>query len=392
MRWAADHRFGIWGFCVAVAFVPGIMSAAYSGRWAVIALGIPLMGPINFQFIRPVQIALGLSFVWGAVSMLVALDIHGAQFDMILMVLMIGVMSAAAQMESLDNILTGLCWGVGVSSVFCAIAIVDHPLVEQGSLKYAGLFYNSEVLTELAAPLFVWAMISRKFDMVAATILPLIVNGQRIAVLAAGIALLYGYRRIGWKYILGIVVLMAVALTAVMASRADNIFGSIAQRIVIWLETIMAFTPMGHGVGWFRAVHPESEFAHSDVIQAIAEFGIGAALFAVIPIMISFRNRGSNAERACFVAICIEGILSFPLHVPASAFLIAVVSGYLVRSGGMVRRVGFDGGIHDGSDHQWAPADAGNDFRRSRPVYRHIPIRSAAEGIPPLVACRSSEA
>jgi hypothetical protein len=384
MKWIANHRFGIWGFLVAVAFIPGIMSSAYAGRWAVLALGVPLMGRIDFKFTTAVQTALALGFGYALASLMIVHDVRGGELELGFMLITIGVMSAAAHLETLSDVMTGLCLGVGVNSVFCLFGLGGHPLVAQGSWSYAGLFYNSEVLTEFAAPLFVWALASRKWPMVALTVLPLLINGSRIAVLAAAVGLFYAYRALPWKYLLGIVVTLSAALVAVVVHRQGVVLGSVGQRIVIWLETAMAITPTGRGVGWFRSTHLAEEFAHSDVLQALSEFGIGALCFAVVPVVAFFRKRGTNAEIAAFVVICIEGIISFPLHVPSGVFLVAIVAGYLVRDGRVVRLVGYDGGILDGADDKPRFSDERGYFGGSGRLGGAIPLRHSLEGLSAL--------
>ena len=74
MKWIAEHKFGIWAFLVAVAFVPNIMSAAIVGRWAIIAIGIPLVARIEFKFPFAIQFALAMGFAWSAASVLYAPD------------------------------------------------------------------------------------------------------------------------------------------------------------------------------------------------------------------------------------------------------------------------------------------------------------------------------
>lgn len=389
---SAEHRAGVWAFLVAVAFIHGIMSAAFAGRWAIIALGVPLVAQIEFKFSPFVRFCLAFGTAWAAVSLIATPDLRGGVFELFFLIVLVGVMGTASQLKSLGSALSGLCLGVGVSSLFCLSSIFGHTLVDQGSSRFAGLFYNSEVLTELAAPLFVWAVVSRRWPMAACTVLPLFINGSRISVLAAAIALVYGCRSLPWRYLASVALAGGAAVLAMALSRDIWTLGSFGERVVFWISTAMAITPLGNGIGWYRASHLTQEFAHSDVLQAMAELGIGVACFAVIPVVIFWRDRGENAERAAFLALCVEMAISFPLHVPATAFLVALLAGYLVRDRGVVRVGTVDRRIHDGQDGGRASALSGVGSFASRSGRRAFFAGPAIAGIPSVGPARSSEA
>ena len=40
MRWIAAHKMAVLGFAVSAAYWPGMLSAAFTPRWAVIAAGV----------------------------------------------------------------------------------------------------------------------------------------------------------------------------------------------------------------------------------------------------------------------------------------------------------------------------------------------------------------
>lgn len=384
------HRLGIWAFLVTVAFIPGLMSAAIVGRLAIIAIGIPVVGKISFRFPAAIQIALAMGMAWAAASLIITPDRLDGSFQFFIAIVLIGVMGIASQVETLDDALTGMCLGVGVSSLFCLSALTGHRLVDQGSSGYAGLFYNSEILTELSAVLLVWAVVSRRPILVVMTVLPLLVNASRISIAAAVVALVYAYWPKSWTgRSLLCLPLIAAAGTVLFITSEGARFGGAAQRAVMWLATAMAITPAGYGIGWYRASHLTEEFAHSDILQALAELGIGALCFAVVPVYALLMNRGDHAERAAFVVVCIELAVSFPLHVPANAFLAALLAGYLVRG----RVPVFGGGYHrrgyDGADGQWEGTVSGDHTVRGRLRSLMVSVRCQAEGVSALGSARS---
>lgn len=384
MKWAGEHKFGIWAFAVAVAFIPGIMSSALAGRWAVIAIGIPLVGQISFRFSPVIQATLAMGFAWAIASLMITPDVKDASLQLFFMILLIAVMGAASQVETLDGAMAGMCWGVGISSALCLFTILwGHPVVAQTSSYYAGLFFNSEVLTELAAPLLVWAICSRRWDLAAATVVPVLVNTSRVAALVVVLSLLYAYRpRSKWVWLAMMAGGAAVLGTLLWHySMGNSKVGSALLRIFDWEWTALSITPSGRGIGWFRVTHMGEEFAHSDVLQAMAELGLGSLCFAVIPFYIFRNSRGTYAERAAFFAICIEMVISFPLHVPATAFLAALLTGYLASDRPVVRRVRLDGGIQDGADDQRYAAASGYGFGGGGFGNFMVPVRRAFEGL-----------
>ena len=153
--------------------------------------------------------------------------------------------------------------------------------------------------------------------------------------------------------ILGLVAACATALVI-----SPDKFSSAGLRFVIWGATLLAATPLGNGLGWFQAAHPVEGFAHSDAIQAAAELGLGCLFLAAIPVLILRGKRGSHVERAVFVAICVEVLVSFPLHVPGSAFVAAVVAGFLAGSRAPVLLGSLDSRTRNKKLGQWATATA----------------------------------
>jgi hypothetical protein len=391
--WLFQHRFGLWAFAVASAFIPGIMSNALAGRYAAIALGVPLVAPLAWRFSPPIKACLAAGLAWSAASLMIAPDPYDSALQLYFMVLLIGVMGAASQVQDLDGPLSGACLGVGVSSAVCLVGLLGYEPVDQsqfGPLHYAGLFYNSEVLTEFAAPLLVWAILKNRPLLVACTILPLLINGSRVAVGAAGVALVYGFWPRSGRARVALLCAAALALAAVLLylTAANHKLGSIGLRLIFWLSTIYAITPLGHGLGWFRSANLSTEFAHSDVLQALAELGLGACSFAVIPVFIFLRRGQPRAEIAAFIVLAIELVVSFPLHVPASAFLVAVLAGYLARDCDPLYEPRPDSRIHHGPHGQWQSSGTGHRSFRSGLRGLPVSLRHAVARISPLGALR----
>src|ERR1019366_1865908 len=153
--------------------------------------------------------------------------------------------------------------------------------------------------------------------------------------------------------------------------------GSAGQRVILWGATILAWTQFGHGLGWFQTVHQSEQFAHSDAIQAIAEIGVGAFAVLMIPFIALQRNRGTNAERAAFIAVCFEVFVSFPLHFPATGFAAAMLAGFLVSNRRLVSLGKPVGRVRDGLGIQRADAANRGAFSSGGSRGRQISVRSA---------------
>lgn len=340
MEWLAAHRVGIWAFLIAAAYVPGIMSAAVVPRWAVIAIGIPLVAELRLKVPVALQFMIAAGLAWSAASIIQAPDYLDSLLQFFFMACLVAVLGVGSQLDSLDEAMTGLIAGLGLSSAVCiGSMIADYPLVSSWHPeRFPGLFYNSEVLVEFAAPLLVWAAAKRRWALAGVAIIPILANNSRITVLCIVVGLLVAF----WpktrknQVLVGAAALFTICAAVAWFTLGRAKFGSAASRIVSWLTAVYSITPAGHGFGWWRATHAGEEFAHSDVLQAFAEIGLGALLLAAIPVY-ALWNRRDRAEHAAFVVICIELVVSFPLHVPATGFVAALLAGYLARECAGVR-------------------------------------------------------
>ncbi len=246
------------------------------------------------------------------------------------------------------------------------------------------------MLAEFASPLLVWAVVKQRWGLVACTVLPLLINGSRIGVAAAAVALVVGFwpRSLHGRILLVLAVTLLLGAVLLYLTAFNHKLGSIGLRLIFWLSTAYAITPLGHGLGWFRAANLSTEFAHSDVLQAFAELGLGACLFAAIPLFALFRKGQPRAELCAFLVLAIELVVSFPLHVPATAFLAALLAGYLVRDRASLCEFRSDSRVHHGPHGQWQTAASFDRTFRSRPGSFSIPLRHALARISPLGAPR----
>lgn len=329
-------RVALWAFVVGVAYWPGIASAAYVPRWAAIGIGVPLVSRMDFRCVDPlIGWLLLIGVMLAAASLAMSPDRLGGCLDLIFLVMLCGVFVAASSFESLDAAMTGCVLALGISAVLCIAQMFGWSDIAQTAVP-GGLFLNRDVLAMFAAPVFVWCALRRLPWLAVIAAVPLVLCQSRAAWLSAAIGLVFAWRptRAWLKW--GLVFVVGVVAIGSLVAFGGYKIGTAGQRIVLWGATGMAITPFGNGLGWFKAAHPIEQYAHSDVLQALVEIGVGAVALSSIPIVILMRGRGTHADRAAFVAMLVQCVISFPLHMPASGFLAAVLAGFLARRHGIL--------------------------------------------------------
>lgn len=368
------------GFAVAVVCVPWLLGGDYVTRWGVIAIGVPLALPFTKQNLS-ILLSLVGGLAWAAFATLhYSPDPLGGVLELFYLSLLCLTFMAGASLASLDGIFLGLAAGVAVSAFLSIPQFFGWTGIFQVSVP-AGLFFSSEVLAECAAPLLVWCVVKRCWWLAAILLIPIILCKSRVAMFASALGILFAVSKS--KKVITTISLLAILLCGVVAVAA---FGheklhDAGIRVVLWGATIMAFTPFGHGLGWFYAAHPIEQFAHSDVLQAIAELGIGSIFFFIPAVMALTRRNGNAADHAAFVCLFGEAIVSFPLHIPTTGFMAALLAGGLIGC-----RHPISVGVHDGQ------YDDDTNHRRTfiaKPFGRATESRHTSFSIRPISAGRT---
>jgi hypothetical protein len=329
---ALNWRYYLIGFMVSVAYWPGILSAGFVPRWAAIAVIVPLFCAIEPKRL-PASVWGVLLFLFGCagVSLMLSPDAFTGTHDLMLAAILVLPFLAAASMKSLDDVFTGMAIGLTVSSLLIIGDSFGLPRLVNG-LRFGGLFFNSEVLSEFSTLVFVWAVVRKKWVLAALCVAPLLLCHSRIAMLTVASGLLY----VAWVRLPRWVAVAALAALSVTAVTAVFIIGdgkmiSALHRVTLWVTTMMFLTPFGNGVGWAQVAFPVERFVHSDALQMLAEIGIPALAALYIPWSIFKRKEQDIAVMAVFCGACVQFVVSFPIHFPATGFVLALVAGYLLR-------------------------------------------------------------
>ena len=332
--WIVRNRLAAAAFLVAAVYYPGILSGAYSPRWWVVAIALPIASDLDPRIIyRPVLVLLLGGLAWAAMSLLVTPDPQGAALDLLFLALLTLTAIAAAGIDDIAPVIVAFGWGVSISCVLAIPQSFGWSAINQ-ILGPAGTFMNSEVLAELAAPLLAWCIFKKRWALASMMAIPLVLCHSRIAILAAAVGLLVGWRASALIKSALAAALVLVAIGSVSMVGIDKASSGLT-RMILWISGIDSIVPLGRGLGWWAFVHPASfqELAHSDALQMMVELGIGSVFFLAIPVVIILRRRGSDsAEHAISAAFLFEFVVSFPLHVPASGFLVAMLAGHMAGS------------------------------------------------------------
>lgn len=342
------------GFIVATAFWPGILSSAVAPRWVAVAILPPLLCRLDLAAIRP-AFAFGL-LVWvayAALSVVWSVDKLTAGNEVFHLLFLVSVALMAAGAEDISGLLLGFSIGVSLSGILAAVQFFAGWSPVEQTIGPAGLFLNRALLAEIAAPVFVWCLLSLNrsggtrlgwYVLLLPLAVPLVICESRVAVIATVVGLLFAYPRYGWRIAVGLAGYGLAAWFLNVLPFDPGKLASADQRFEIWRDAIAGFSPFGRGIGSFTALFPRWEYVHSDVLQAIYELGIGAVAPLVCGVM-AFTAPADKPEKAALFVMAVVAAASFPLHTPAAAFLGFALAGHLAGRRAGLRSVRPLGGM-----------------------------------------------
>lgn len=336
-------------FGLGVAFWPGIASASIAPRWALLSVGLPLILARTRVSTTPGHWLLFALWAWAAISLLWTLVPYDGVNALWQLSLMAAAFLIGAELPSLRPIYLGLSAAMGVCALISLFQLAGHSPVPE-VVTPGGLFLNKDMMAEVAAPVLVAATLLRLSPLAKAGALlgPLICvvsAGYRGAILGLVVALL------AWlwdrsKLMIVAIILACVVLLAVDGERATRL-PSIAERAAIWRDTIDGLTLWGRGVGSFYSAYPEHatrentainrpDHAHDEPLEYAFELGLpGVLLLGALVLLAMAGPRFNRVVLACLLG---ESLVGFPLHLPITAFLAALVAGRLCGGGHRLRR------------------------------------------------------
>lgn len=320
--------FGL-GFAGAVAVLPGTLDAVTTLRWAIFAVGVPLLLLLMGRSVAPIPKLVWAFVAFAALSILWAPSFASGLDDLAHVAILAAAFWLGASLTNANHLWLGVATGVAVST---AIALGQWGMGWSfeslpNAAPPSGLFANRNFLAEAAMVALIPALAIRTWPgrvLAAAALIAVMICASK-AVLGALIvtgALWITPRRpaIGWSILAVMVALFAAALAIPIESAA--------VRFPIWSEAISGYAPLGHGVGSFAANFPVYEHAHSEPLQLFYEFG----LFALIPALVflkAMEGWSGETEGFVLVAVAAVGLFSFPLQMPLTGVAAALAAGRL---------------------------------------------------------------
>lgn len=291
-------------FGVATAFWPWISGAATTPRWVVAALSVYFMTWQAFLFcvycffVLPPDAAIKWSVLAGAFSF--GLKLTDIRWLTVTFAAGIAISGGVA-----------VCQWLGWRPV---PTLIETPV--------AGLFVNKNYMGE-AAVLAIVVMLSvwnGRFLLIhwaalSGCVVAVALSTSRAVWLALLVSALVAIR---WKRMWPMLAFGAGGVFIITIIRPGGM-GSLFSRVELWAASVGEFR-------WFGAGSP-LEPLHNEFLQIIFELGIGAAIPFGIGVYLGWR---SSYVLPFLVTVGVIGCFSFPLHLPATGWFIAIVAGHLV--------------------------------------------------------------
>ncbi len=318
---SGNLALGLYGFALAVAYLPATVGGALAPRWILAAI-------VPWLLLLPASQAPSPSWrVWPLAAFVFWLCLSSywspSPWDAGNGLLELGVASGSfllgLALENEKPLYIGLGLGV-VPAWFFGWFDPNFDLVGEAAATAA------VGLGAFASPLAVIPL------------LVVLLGHSKGAVLGVAVAASLGARRIAW--VCGIAGLGVVVLGLKVISQGS---ASIAERWDIWRDTWAGVTWIGHGLGslWtvfpFYAEHQDVVSraapmqAHNDFLQVLFEQGyIGGAL-ALVALVCLLWGRWRTRPGIVLIALCATASVGFPFHMPITLVVGALALGGLSR-------------------------------------------------------------
>ncbi len=317
----ASGSLGLYGFALAVAYLPATVGGALAPRWILAAIApwlLLLPGQAPSLSWRAWPLAAFVFWYclssfwspspWDAGAGLLELGVAGGSFLL------------GAILEDERPFYIGLGLGIIPAWLFGWFDPNFDIAGEAAAMAAVGLgtFASPLAVLPLAVVIFGHS------------------KGALLGVLAGTVC--YGVRY--WRLTLGVLGCGLVLLGGKLWSQGS---ASLVERLDIWRDTWAGVTWFGHGLGslWtvfpFYAEHQDVVAraaplqAHNDLLQVAFEQGLSGAALAVMAFGCLLWGRWRTRPGIVLVALCAMALVGFPWHMPVTLVVGALALGGLCR-------------------------------------------------------------
>ncbi len=340
-RWALP----VIAFLAMVAFWPWWESGGLIPRWAILAIGAPIAVLVLDIRMTPLHWA-GLALLgWSATTVLWTPVPLAGIGELAKLLIFAACFMVAAETDDLRPTYLAIIAGVAVSGGIAIAQFLGYEGV-QSLNGPAGTFINRNYLAEMGLLALIPALYLRQYWALPLVLIAAFQPMSRGVILAAGAALVVWVwtrsRAVAGLMGLGVVAMLLMPLPH---SLTDN--SSLTERLGVWKATVEHLTWFGYGTGSYYVefptfmphpvlVHNRPAHAHNEILNAASEIGLPGVLALLLFFGIGLRYT-AEMERLVLVASLVIGLFSFPLHLPASGFVVAVVAGSAAHRWRLVR-------------------------------------------------------
>lgn len=339
----------LYGFILAVCYVPGVTGFALPTGWLVLSATLPFI--LRRDLIR----CLNPLLLWATLGLAWTMIWQQGIYDVWKLAILSGVFVLGQDRDS-PMLMRGMAVGLSASTVVAIFQMMGYHPLPSIYAPPSGLFFNPNIYGEIACLLTVWFLASGAWPWALACVPGVFLSQSRTALFTlAALAALWAWRR--WP-LAGPLAIFATLLV-LLPSVASKPGAGFPYRLAIWQNTIAGFTPLGRGPGSYLSTSPafathtdsmasREEDAHNDFLQIAYQYGVpGIAILCAVVGLALYGPLGP--DRYLLLAFLAIAMFNFPLEIPLESCLgiIALArcwrSRYLLRFGGLLRRWAFRG-------------------------------------------------
>lgn len=329
-------KLPILAFLVVATYLP-IPSASTSPRWAIMAIGAALL--LWGTRVRMTRAHwAGVAFIgYAALSILWSPSPQDTIGEVWHLVILGAVFCIGSESDKLDKVYVAAALGLLPSIIVSILQLYGyHPVLTASPLP-TGLFLNKNTMAEIGAVVLVGLFVTRQWKWIPIPLLAACLPMAREVLLSLGFVAILWIWGMGKRRSAVSLVSLFVAALLIADLWLPHRIADLDARLVIWQVTAENLKLFGWGYGSFGAILPVFEYAHNEPLQLLFECGAGVIpVGLLLAFMLHNKIKQETIVLVCILASC---LVSFPLHLPATAFFAALLAGRLSRGGADLVRV-----------------------------------------------------